>query len=294
MRRERKRSSSAGVVLLVASLSTLALPGSALAQKDVDRILAELRQIQAQLAQLQAAQNDLETTVNRLSTRSEEQGSTLRKSLADSQVTLEQMRSDVSVLSSRIDETNGRLGNIRREMSSLRQTQQPLILPPADPTGEGDEGEPIMVGEEAAGEESDEVAPIIAAVPSATDIYNQARTDYTQGRYPLAISGFKEVIETDVSGDLADNAHYWMGESFLSQNQYEQALEQFDVIIRDYPASNKRPDAYYKKAQTLEYMDRRSEARTMYELVIEQFPRTQVERLSRRKLEQLMRSQPPR
>jgi tol-pal system protein YbgF len=134
----------------------------------------------------------------------------------------------------------------------------------------------------------------VAAAPSVTDVYNQARIDYTQGRYSLAISGFKEVLEVDRRGDLADNAHYWMGESYLAQRQHQLALDEFDEVIRDYPESNKRPDAYLKKAMTLEEMGRRSEANLMYELVIEQFPRTNQERVARRKLEELMRSTVPR
>jgi tol-pal system protein YbgF len=124
------------------------------------------------------------------------------------------------------------------------------------------------------------------------DLYNEARNDYTLGRYPLAISGFKDVLELDKRGDLADNARYWMGESYLAQRQLELALAEFDRIIRDYPNSNKRPDAYLKKAMTLEEMGRRAEANTMYELVIEQFPRTTQERVARRRLEDLMRSIP--
>ncbi len=133
-------------------------------------------------------------------------------------------------------------------------------------------------------------AAVTAAAPSVTDVYNQARIDYTQGRYPLAISGFKDVLQLDSRGDLADNAHYWMGECYLAQRQYDPAIEEFDRIIRDYPESNKRPDAYLKKAMTLDDMGRRSEANLMYELVIEQFPQTPQERVARRKLEELMKT----
>ena len=273
--------------LLLGSLLTIAVASPAWAQKDVDRILAELRQIQAQLSQLQNTQNALEQRLTQLTEGSREERSALRKNFADSQLTLERMREEVSVLSSRVDETNGRLGNIRREVASLRQTQQPLALPLPE------EGEESEVAAEGNGDEGQGELPVVAAAPSETDIYNQARTDYTQGRYPLAIAGFKELVASNREGDLADNAYYWMGEAYLNQNQYERALQAFDTIIRDYPDSNKRPDAYYKKAQTLEFMERRSEAMLMYELVIEQFPRTQHQRIARSRLEELMRTTPP-
>jgi tol-pal system protein YbgF len=267
------------------------VPASVAAQKKEDVILSELRQIQAQLAQLQTSQAALKQALEALTADASNQQETMRKTLADSKVTFDRVEQEMSILSERVDETNDRLGSLGQEIASLRQNQQPLILPdPATtpeaggsvPTPEGGSDEPAIV------------VPVATASPGVTDIYNQARIDYTQGRYSLAISGFKEVLGLDARGDLADNAHYWMGESYLAQRQHQLALDEFDKVIRDYPESNKRPDAYLKKAMTLEDMGRRSEANLMYELVIEQFPRTNQERVARRKLEDLMRSTVPR
>jgi tol-pal system protein YbgF len=261
---------------------------SGAAQKKEDIILAELRQIQAQLAALQTSQADLKSVVDALSTGASEQQDSLRKTFADSKIALERVQQDMSILSERIDETNSRLGGLREDLVTLRQSREPVVIPATAPvtTEAGstpDQTPPVDIPPP---------PPVIASGPSVIDIYNEARNDYTQGRFALAISGFKDVLELDKKGDLADNAHYWMGESYLAQRQHDLALGEFDKIIRDYPQSNKRPDAYLKKAMTLEEMGRRSEANVMYELVIEQFPRTAQERVARRKLEDLIRSLP--
>jgi tol-pal system protein YbgF len=253
-------------------------------QKKEDMILAELRQIQAQLAQLQTAQEALKSAVEAVSAGATEQQDSLRKTFADSKIALERVQQDMSILSERIDETNSRLGSLREDMAALRQSREPIVIPetvpaPAEGSTPGQAPAPAP-------------PPALPAGPSVIDIYNEARNDYTQGRYGLAISGFKDVLELDKKGDLGDNAHYWMGESYLAQRQHDLALAEFDKIIRDYPQSNKRPDAYLKKAMTLEEMGRRSEANVMYELVIEQFPRTNQERVARRRLEDLMRTAP--
>ena len=273
---------------IVAALAIVSLSApEATAQRDRDNILAQLRRIQAQLSQIQSSHAALKKVLDELTVASAAQQDSLRKTLADGNVALERLEQDLSVLSARVDETNGRLGNLQQELVSIKQNQQPLLLPPvetADGEGETPSGSP------------EELPPplVVAAGPSVTDIYNQARIDYTQGRYALAISGFQDVLATDPSGDLADNAHYWVGESYFAQRQYERAIDSFDTVVRDYPGSNKRSDAYLKKAMALENMDRRSEAMLMYELVIEQFPRTQHERIARSRLEGLMRTTPPR
>jgi tol-pal system protein YbgF len=268
---------------------------SASAQKKEDVLLSALHQIQVQLTELQSEQATLKAAIDALTARSGEEQDSLRKTLADSKVSVERIQQDMSVLSERIDETNARIGSLREDVASLRQTQQPILIPgettPAAPEGSGPTASAVPPAGGEPPPASTTAAPaVVAAAPSVTDLYNQARIDYTQGRYPLAISGFKEVLELDSRGDLADNAHYWMGESYLAQRQYDPAIQEFDRIIRDYPESNKRPDAYLKKAMTLEEMGRRSEANLMYELVIEQFPKTNQERVARRRLEELMKT----
>ena len=276
------------ITAIAAALAIVSLCApEATAQRDRDNILAELRQIQAQLSQIQRSHNALKEAVDELTAASAAHQDSLRRTLADGNVALEQLEQDLSILSARVDETNGRIGNLHQEIVSMRQNQQPLLLPPvetADGEGETPSGSP------------EELPPplVVAAGPSVSDIYNQARIDYTQGRYALAISGFQDVLATDPSGDLADNAHYWVGESYFAQRQYERAIDSFDTVVREYPDSNKRSDAYLKKAMSLENMGRRSEAMLMYELVIEQFPRTQHQRIAHSRLEGLMRTTPPR
>jgi tol-pal system protein YbgF len=267
-----------------------ALGGTADAgQKKEDIILSELRQIQAQLTELQTSQAALKSAVDALSAGATEQQDSIRKTFADSKIAIERVQQDMSILSERIDETNSRLGGLREDLVTLRQSREPVVIPPSEPVS----AEPGATAGQAPPVETPAAPPaVVASGPSVIDIYNEARNDYTQGRFALAISGFKDVLELDKRGDLADNAHYWMGESYLAQRQHDLALGEFDKIIRDYPQSNKRPDAYLKKAMTLEEMGRRSEANVMYELVIEQFPRTAQERVARRKLEDLMRTVP--
>ncbi len=257
-------------------------------QKKEDLILAELRQIQAQLIQLQTSQTALKAVVDALSAGAAEQQDSIRKTFADSKIALERVQQDMSILSERIDETNSRLAGLREDLVNLRQSREPLVIPATEPPSTESPSPTAPAPSQA----SPPPPPAVPAGPSVIDMYNEARNDYTQGRYPLAISGFKDVLELDKKGDLGDNAHYWMGESYLAQRQHDLALGEFDTVIRDYPQSNKRPDAYLKKAITLEEMGRRSEANLMYELVIEQFPRTNYERVARRKLEDLLRSVP--
>lgn len=275
------------LMFLVSSVSFLGAPVAVGApQRNEELILAELRQLRAQMAQVQNSQIELEALLEKLVERQMSQDEDLRKVIVDTKTTLSQLEEDMSILSARLDETNGRIGNLRQELSSLRQAQLPVTLPSSP-------GEEEPAESESEGETPAPAEPLTATAPSSVDLYNQAYTDYTQGRYRLAISGFTDVYKLYPDSDLADNAQYWIGECYLAQRQHQEALEAFDAVIREYPSSNKLPDAYYKKAVALIGLERRAEAMQILEIVIEQFPRTQVERLARQRLTELMRGQPP-
>ena len=283
----RRVSTGIAVVAFAGALGTQALA----AQKKEDIILAELRQIQVQLSQLQTSHAALKSALDALNASSEEQMSSSMKTLADSKLSLEDLRKDISILTARVDDANGRIGNLHQALASMRQSQQPLVMIGLEDEGATTEGE--QQGDTMTSAQDVLSSVVMTGGVSVTDIYSQARIDYTQGRYKLAISGFKDVLDMDPRGDLADNAHYWTGEAYIAQRQHELALKEFDLIIRDHPDSNKRSDAYLKKAITLELMDRRSEAMLMYELVIEQFPQSPQQRVARRKLEEIMRTTLP-
>ncbi len=277
---------------------TLSPAPTAALNNETDLILAELRQLQAQMSQLQRTQIELGRMLRQITTKTGDEDSSLRRIFVDTQTALDDIKEHLSILSSRLDETNGRLGNLRSEMASLRQTQQPLIIPavPIDTTkGDPAEGTASLESppSDSAGIQTTAIPVSVAAVaPGPVELYNQAYTDYTQLRYPLAISGFKEVVSRYPESDLADNSQYWIGESLLAQRQFQAALEAFEGVLSTYPNSNKLAEANYKKAIALQSLDRREEAIEQLELVIEQFSRTQVERSAVQRLKQLRRYQP--
>ena len=71
------------------------------------------------------------------------------------------------------------------------------------------------------------VESIPPTADNSTTVYRQAYTDYTRGRYDLAIPGFQSYIRQFPSSDLTDNAQYWLGECFYDQGKYDTALAQF-------------------------------------------------------------------
>jgi len=84
--------------------------------------------------------------------------------------------------------------------------------------------------------------------------------------------------------ELADNALYWIGESYYAEEAFSDALRYFQRIIDEYPDSNKVPDAMVKAAITLQRAGEPDQGRFLMKQVIKVYPGTQSAEVARQKL----------
>ncbi len=84
--------------------------------------------------------------------------------------------------------------------------------------------------------------------------------------------------------DLADNALYWIGESYYSEKNYADAIQYFQRIVDDYPSGNKVPDAMVKAALTLHRVGEGTQGRFLLTQVVKVYPGTHSADVARKKL----------
>ncbi|HSO73553.1 MAG TPA: outer membrane protein assembly factor BamD, partial [Blastocatellia bacterium] len=82
-------------------------------------------------------------------------------------------------------------------------------------------------------------------------LFAAAYGDYSRGNYDLAVSEFRQYVETYPSSEMADNAQYWIGECLLSKKQYNEAIAEFDKLSMLFPKGDKVPGARFKKGMAL-------------------------------------------
>ena len=135
-------------------------------------------------------------------------------------------------------------------------------------------------------------SPAAAAPPprplgSDQDNYNAAFDMIQARRYPEAAAAFSGFLGSFPESPLADNAQYWLAETYYVQREFEQALPEFEKVIDEYPQSAKLADALLKIGYCNFELQRWSEARTALEQVSRQFPGTTAARLAVQRLERL-------
>jgi len=84
-----------------------------------------------------------------------------------------------------------------------------------------------------------------AANAPPEQLYNYAFNLLRQSEYPQAEAAFKDFLAKYPKHDLASNADYWLGQSYVVRGDYKQA----EVVLLDgyrrYPKGNKAPDTLY-------------------------------------------------
>jgi tol-pal system protein YbgF len=129
------------------------------------------------------------------------------------------------------------------------------------------------------------------AAPTADPqaLYEQAAKDFTQGRFEMALAGFRQLLAVAPGHNYADNALYGIGECFYALAQYDSAEVAYRSVAERYPRGDKVPASLYKLAMTQEKLGRRSEAKQTFERLRKEYPRSGEAILAEERLKELER-----
>ena len=249
---------------------------SCASNKEILLIRQDIASIKADISQLQAEKQDLAAKLDVLERRLNQELSQAQQTQADMGLKLEGITTEMQILNEKLQDTNYRIASLSQQIAGLRlmerrfsmDVQQPEAQPERKPT---------------AGEEPDsDITPV-----SPEELYNTSRADFLKANYDLAIQGFRKYCQLYPDSELADNAQYWIGESYYSQQLFSQAVEGFDKVINNYPHGDKLVSAYLKKA--FAYFELNQTARAVIQLqqLIREFPGSNEARIARERLESL-------
>jgi tol-pal system protein YbgF len=122
---------------------------------------------------------------------------------------------------------------------------------------------------------------------SDRDNYQVALELLREERYDMAATAFQQFLVAFPGSELADNAQYWLAESYYASDKFEQALHDFEVVINDYPRSRKVPDALLKMGYCNYSLKRWAAARVTLTRVQADYPETTAARLAGQYLQRM-------
>jgi tol-pal system protein YbgF len=122
---------------------------------------------------------------------------------------------------------------------------------------------------------------------SDRDNYQAAFELLKEQRYEPAAMAFKQFLASYPQSQLADNAQYWLAESYYVTDEFEEALRHFSVVIDSFPRSRKVPDALLKVGYANYELRRWDEARAALSRVPREHPDTTAARLAEQRLKRM-------
>ena len=295
--------------LALAAVLLGAVPAEA-QRRELQQMAADLRILQEQTQLLQNAVNTLTEALKAVNGRIDDQAGVNRKSFADQKLQADAMGSDIRVVRERVDDTNVRITSLSQEVEALREAVSAIPVMTASPV------DPTMAGTAPPGEPGDPAAPVPGATTAApgapgvanpvapapvtpvpapgspTRLYDMAWADYTAGSYDLAIEGFASYVRSFPKSEFADNAQYYIGQSYFQRGRWPEAVDAFNRVISTYPRSDVIGNAYYQRGLSFERMNQPDRSRADYEYVLKTAADTDAGRLAKQRLDALNRARP--
>lgn len=131
-----------------------------------------------------------------------------------------------------------------------------------------------------------------AQTPDATGVdpfaeqqaYQSAFDLLKSGRYDEAAGAFQQFIAEFPTGSYADNAQYWLGETFYITRRFEQAVQEFERLVSTHPTSQKLTHALLKIGYSHDELGNLKEAERVLSELIERHPQSAAAGLARKRL----------
>jgi tol-pal system protein YbgF len=237
-----------------AAMLAVMLVGCSLTRSGEDPVQARLNDLDARLTKIERIMSN--------------------QSLLDMAQHLDAVQADVRTLRGQVDELQNGSEAMRKQQRDLYADLDRRLAERGAAVGGGQAGASGTAGASASGG-ADQTA------------YAQAFEALKSGNYGAAIAGFRQYLATYPTSGLADNAQYWLGETYYVTRDYDNAAVAFRAVGEHWPNSRKAPDALVKLGFTEFELKQYAEARATLTQVTKRFPDSDAAKLAADRLKRL-------
>jgi tol-pal system protein YbgF len=217
---------------------------------------------QSDVSSVYARQTRLEAKVERLSNEVK----TIDQTESATTGTDAQLREKVYQLEAQIAELN-------QAYSKLDSKVNQLTLGSAPPVTES--GSHAQIPSETASVNTEEV------------MFNEGYTELSDGNYEDSRAKFKEYLSRYPKSAKANDATYWIAESYYREGQFEESILEYQRFIDTYPKDQRVPLAYLKQGMSLVEIGKQEEAKLFFQTLIDKYPNSDEAKTAKEKISEL-------
>lgn len=127
---------------------------------------------------------------------------------------------------------------------------------------------------------------------SADQAYREAFGLLKAGKYDESIEAFNLFLLDHPNSEYADNAQYWLGETYFVKQEYTSAIDEYRKLISNFPASKKQSHALLKIGYSYQRLGELDNAKSVLEDLRTRYPGTAAARLAAERIQQILAGTP--
>lgn len=220
----------------------------------------------------------------------------LRARVADVSASLEELRTEIGLLGGRIeaaqhagDENAEELKKVKKDLETkLARLEEKMVMLEASlgsgnarpsPTPASGNATPTPTPAEASKTPAPRATPLAAESDEA--IYRRAITLMDGEKYGQSRGVFNDLIKRYPKSQLADNARFWIGETYYREKEYATSILEYQKVVEQYPKGDKVPAALYKQGLAFLAIGEKEGGLATLQQLVTKYPKTREARLAK-------------
>ena len=118
--------------------------------------------------------------------------------------------------------------------------------------------------------------------------YKAAFSLLKAGEYDKSIAAFSDFLTQFPTSQYADNAQYWLGETYYVRREFEPAVAEYRKLIKAYPQSKKRSHAMLKIGYSFYELGQIDQARAVLEDLCNRYTGSTAARLAEDRIQRIL------
>jgi tol-pal system protein YbgF len=272
------------------------LTGCAL-QQDVVSLDDRLAQSEKRYSDAELKNKKLEEKLNDIRNASEQYDKEIRSKTAGQNADIDQLQEEIRTLKGKLEETNYLLKQKIKAFEDLNENRDKK-LETIDKTTNLNKDRIARIEQylnfdsATSAQKKKPVSGTASGKPgkhklSEDDRYRAAKQAYDKGDFNAAREGFQKFIKEYPKSINADNAQFWIGETYYREKWYEKAILEYQKVIEKYPKGNKITASLLKQGFAFLNLGDKVNARLILSELIKKYPKSNEANIAEHKLKGL-------
>jgi tol-pal system protein YbgF len=123
--------------------------------------------------------------------------------------------------------------------------------------------------------------------PTEKNAYQSAKAAFDKGDFDSARREFQGFLEKYPKSGNADNAQFWIGETYYREKWYEKAILEYQKVIENYPKGNKVQASLLKQGLAFFNLGDKTNSRLILRELVSKHPKSNEAKIAKQKLKEI-------